>query len=263
MTDLRTQGALPGSDFHLIRSIIADDEFEVSIVILRRTHETGNRLPVVYAVDADTSFAWVAQTAGLMIIGEELPEMIVVGIGHPVGPVLNDPTATQKWSEARQRHMGPTAVEPQGGGGAEKFLGFIRDELIPFVDSNYPTNPEDRTLLGDSLGGLFSLYTLLHHPETFNRYIAGSPALGRDPGVIFQDEREFAVGRTSLPVKLFMSIASQEHTSVTGVEEMVETLKGRNYTGLELTFVKFDGETHLSVVGQTISRGLRAVFQDG
>ena len=39
------------------------------------------------------------------------------------------------------------------------------------------------------------------------------------------------------------------------------TLKGRNYTGLDLTFDKFDGETHLSVIGQTVSRGLRAVFQ--
>ncbi len=48
-----------------------------------------------------------------------------------------------------------------------------------------------------------------------------------------------------------------------GVEQMVETLKSRNYTGLELTFVEFDDETHLSVVGQTLSRGLRAVFSDG
>ncbi len=261
MTESRTQGALPGSDFHLFRSTIADDEFEVSVAVLRRTHETGKRFPVVYALDANIWFAWVAQTAGLMMIGEERPEMIVVGIGHPVGSVLNDPTARQKWGEARQRHMGPTVVEPQGGGGAEKFLGFIRDELIPFVDSNYPTDAEDRTLLGDSMGGLFSVYALLHHPETFNRYIAGSPALGRDHGVIFQDERKFAVGRTSLPVKLFMSVASHEHPLVAGVEQMVETLKGRNYTGLDLTFDKFDGETHLSVVGQTISRGLRAVFQ--
>ena len=189
--------------------------------------------------------------------------MIVVGIGHPVGPVLTDPAAAQKYREVRTRHLSPTAVETRGGGGAEKFLGFIRDELIPFVDSNYPTDPGDRTLLGDSLSGLFSLYALLQHPETFNRYIAGSPALGWDDGVIFRHERELAGRCSSLPVKLFMSVASHEHPLVTGVEQMAETLKSRNYTGLELTSVMFDDETHLSVVGQTFSRGLRAVFSGG
>ena len=106
--------------------------------------------------------------------------MIVVGIGHPVGPNLTDPAAAQNYREVRVRHMGPTVdwLEPHVEGGAKRFLGFIREELIPFVDSNYPTNPEDRTLLGASLSGLFSVYALLQHPETFNRYVAGSPALG-------------------------------------------------------------------------------------
>ena len=104
--------------------------------------------------------------------------MIMVGIGHPVGSVLADLAAAHNYSEVRKKHLSPTAAEARGGGGAEKFLGFIRDELIPFVDSNYHTDPGDRTLVGDSLSGLFSLYALSQCPETFNRYIAGSPALG-------------------------------------------------------------------------------------
>ena len=263
MTESGTQAVFPGTDFHLLRSTTADDEFEISVALLRRADETGKRFPVVYVLDANIMFAMAAQTAWLMILGEELPEMIMVGIGHPVGSVLADLAAAQNYSEDRMRHLTPTAVESRGGGGAEKFLGFIRDQLIPYVDSNYPTNPEDRTLVGDSLGGLFSLYALLQHPETFNRYIAGSPALGWDDGVIFQHERELVERPSSLPVKLFMSICSHEHPVVTGVEEMAETLKSRNYTGLELTFVMFDNETHRSVVGQTLSRGLRAVFSGG
>ncbi len=247
----------------MIRSTIADDEFEVSVAVLRRADEKGTRYPVVYVLDANIMFAMAVQTAWFMMVGEELPEMIVVGIGHPVGPVLAGPAARQKYREVRTRHLTPTESEERGGGGAEKFLGFIRDEVIPFIDSNYPTNPEDRTLLGDSLSGLFSLYALLQHPETFNRYVAGSPAVGWGDGVIFKHEREFAGRRSSLPVKLFMSVASLEVPIVTGAEQMTETLKSRNYTGLELTFAAFDDETHLSVVGKTLSRGLRAVFSGG
>jgi hypothetical protein len=56
-------------------------------------------------------------------------------------------------------------------------------------------------------------------------------------------------------------LSTIEQPVVTGVEQMVVTLKGRNYTGLDLTFDKFDGETHVSVFGGAISRGLRAVSQ--
>lgn len=260
MTEPSAQPELRGADLHLLRSSIADDEFEVSVAFVRGTEEAGRRYPVVYVLDANVLFAMAVHTARFMMLGEELPEMIVVGIGHPVGPLLTDPAARPRYVEARTRHLAPTAVEQRGGGGAANFLGFIRDELIPFVESNYPANPEDRTLLGLSLSGLFSVYALLHHPETFSSYIAGSPALGWDDGVIFQYERELAKRRSSLPVKLFTSVASSEDPAVTDVERMVETLKA-NYTGLEVTSVLLEGETHLSVVGHTMSRGLRAVFQ--
>ncbi len=262
MAESRTQAELPGADLHMLRSAIADDEFEVSVALLRRAEEAGRRYPVVYVLDANIMFAMAAQTAWFMMRGEELPEMIVVGIGHPVGSLLTDPAAMPKYVEARTRHLAPTAVEQRSGGGAGNFLGFIRDELIPFVESNYPADPDDRTLLGISLSGLFSLYALLHHPETFSRYIAGSPALGRDDGAIFQDERELAERRSSLPAKLFMSVATSEDPSVTDVERMAETLRARNYSGLEVTSVLLEGETHLSAVGHTMSRGLRAVFQE-
>ncbi len=269
MTEPRTQGELPGSDFHLLKSAIAEDEFEISVATLRRADEPGKRLPVVYVTDANVLFAMAAQIAWLMMLEEQLPAMIAVGIGHSVGgAVLASPAAVQNWAEARRRHLTPTEIElPEGGGavggGAEKLLGFIRGELIPFVEANYPANPEDRTLFGDSLGGLFSVYAMLQHPETFNRHIAGSPALGWDDGVILKHEREFAASHSSLPVRLFMPVAAHEDPSVTGVEKMAETLKSRNYSGLEVTFVRFEGETHMSVIGHTISRGLRAVFAGG
>ena len=79
--------------------------------------------------------------------------------------------------------------------------------------------------------------------------------------MVFQHERELAEGHSSLPVKLFMSVASHEVPGVTRVEEMAETLKSRNYSGLEVTFAMFEDETHLSVVGHAMSGKTEAGVQ--
>jgi predicted alpha/beta superfamily hydrolase len=59
-------------------------------------------------------------------------------------------------------------------GGADKFLAFLTDELMPVIDKRFPTDPKDRGYWGDSLGGLFGTWVLFTKPQTFNRYILGS-----------------------------------------------------------------------------------------
>jgi predicted alpha/beta superfamily hydrolase len=220
----------------------------------------------VYVTDGVAMFPMVVSTAAMMILLAELPEMIVVGIGHHIGPVWGNLAAMQKWGVAKTKHLTPTMV-PEGagtvGGGAEKYLRFICEELIPLIDSKYATNPENRTLLGHSLGGLFTLYALFQHPETFNRYIAGSPSLWWDNGVLFKYEREFAEGRSGLAAKVFISVGFLEpEYMVTRVKQMADTLKSRNYNGLELTHALLDGETHMSCIGHAMNLGLQLIFPE-
>lgn len=47
---------------------------------------------------------------------------------------------------------------------------------------------------------------------------------------------------------------------VTNMQAMASVLEQRNYPSLRLTQHVFEGETHLSVIPATLSRGLRAVF---
>ena len=264
MTEQHTKEPFFNADYHLLKSKIAEDEFDIWVAVLRSTDEPGKQLPVVYVTDGNIMFPIVASTVSGSLISAELPEMIVVGIGHHMGPVLGNPAASQKWMVARTKHLTPTVVTEVAGttGGGEKYLRFIREELIPLIDSKYATNPQDRTLFGHSLGGLFTLYALFRHPDTFSRYIAGSPSLRWDNGVLFQHEREFAEDRNSLAAKVFISVGSLEPEPMgTLAKQMADILKSRNYNGLELTYMSLDGETHFSCVGQAISRGLRVVFR--
>ncbi|MDX1532089.1 MAG: alpha/beta hydrolase-fold protein, partial [Rhodothermales bacterium] len=58
------------------------------------------------------------------------------------------------------------------------FAAFVAEELVAHVDATYRTRPERdaRTILGTSLGGLFSAYLGVLHPDVFGHLAIQSPA---------------------------------------------------------------------------------------
>jgi tetratricopeptide (TPR) repeat protein len=58
--------------------------------------------------------------------------------------------------------------------GADRFLRFMVEELMPFVEADYRT-ADFRILVGPQAGGTFGLYTLTERPETFDAYILNNP----------------------------------------------------------------------------------------
>jgi hypothetical protein len=134
----------------------------------------GNKYPVVYLLDGDGHFYSVAGMIHQLstVNGNTLcPEMIVVGI-----------TNTDRFRDLTPTHMkeflGDTMLLRTSGGG-ENFTKFMADELIPYIDSHYPTTPY-RTMIGHSLGGLMVINTIVHHPHLFANYLAIDPSLQWD-----------------------------------------------------------------------------------
>ena len=103
--------------------------------------------------------------------GTKLPEMIIVGVDNNSNR-LRDLTPTKPHN--------PSPAVPKPGEG-EKFIQFIENEMIPYIDAKYPTTTY-RSLFGHSIGGLFVLNTLFSDSDTFDNYIAIDPSLwrGRD-----------------------------------------------------------------------------------
>ena len=93
---------------------------------------------------------------------DRIPPAIVVGIAST--DRLRDFTPSK-----RETYNGEI-----GGGGADNFLKFLRDELIPKIEEKYPTR-DYRLLFGHSYGGLFVTYALKSHPQLFNAYLGCSP----------------------------------------------------------------------------------------
>ncbi len=210
--------------------------------------------PVIYGLDADIGFGMTSEMCTLLPVRKEMPEVIIVGIAYGAYPGQE--------GNNRRRDFTPTAVaEYPTSGGAEKFLHFIRDELIPVIESKYRTNPNDRTLSGASLSGLFSLYVLFQHPDIFNRYKISSPSLWWDNGVTFEFEKKYSEKYSDLPARVFLSVGDVERT-VESWQKLVRVLEDRKYKGLKLTTMIFDDAPHLTACILAGGRGIKAVFAD-
>lgn len=130
--------------------------------------DRGNRYPVLFVLDAKAHFKAMAAMADQL--GEEIfwPRMIVIGIENTNRLRDLTPTKIHQLDDLPEAYLKNT-------GGASKFLEFITKELIPFVDANYPTTPY-RSLIGHSLGGLFTTYAMYAEGDSFRNYIAIDPS---------------------------------------------------------------------------------------
>ena len=192
---------IPDVVTHQIKSTNVDQTFAIHVWQPMTKKDGSEKFPVLYITDANGGIA-MAELIHLLHLGGDAPRFIVVGIGYPVDHSVGG-------LNIRNRDLTPTPEAPleadpilpvdgvpsitsgKKSGGAKEFLSFIRDELVPFVDKNYNTIEGDRGYFGDSLGGLFGLYTLFHEPDTFSRYIIGSPSIWYDDTVSIKYAEKF------------------------------------------------------------------------
>jgi predicted alpha/beta superfamily hydrolase len=265
MSNTHPPVALPGTEVRLLQSSNVDQEYKLFISLPSDYDESKDSYPVLYVTDANWFFSSFPLLRWLPI-----PPMIIVGIGYPT-----DDSA--EISRIRARDFLPTQNKEDEkivkeeyemsieSGGGHQFLSFIRDELFPFINDQYRTNPDDRALFGYSYGGTFGLFTLFNKPDTFNRYILGAPDLGWDNELCFQYEQQYAAKQSDLPVKLFFAVGTLDEAvimdrNVSTLFRLHAILKSRNYEGLDMSLKILEGETHPSAIVPTASWGLRVVF---
>ncbi|WP_216597595.1 alpha/beta hydrolase [Persicobacter sp. CCB-QB2] len=94
-------------------------------------------------------------------------------------------------------------------GGAETFTEFMEKELIPYIDSKYPTTAY-RTLIGHSYGGLFTINMLINHKALFQNYIAIDPSLDWDDQKLLKQAKEKLRTENYGGKSLFVSLAAEQ-----------------------------------------------------
>jgi predicted alpha/beta superfamily hydrolase len=245
---------IPNSEIRKITSaIVIGQEYELQIM-LPAGYNTGNKkYPVLYLMDSQWDFPLVTALYGQQYFDGFIPPMIIVGVTwggiHPNADSLRARDYTPI-NEKRTRQSG----------GADRFLSFMKNELFPFIETNYNADKNDRTLMGCSLGGLFTLYTLFTQPGSFQRYVAASPAIGWDNEVIYQYEKKYLENRSNPSAKLFMCIGGVER-NVPGYEKFYKFLANRSYPSLDIQSKILENIGHSGTKGEGYEKGMQFVFE--
>lgn len=162
------------------------------------------RYPVVYLLDGDGHFSSVV---GMMqqlstVNGNMIcPEMIVIGITNT--DRTRDLTPTH--IDIDPPYMDSASAKTSGGG--EKFISFIEKELMPYIESNYPTEPY-KMLIGHSFGGLTVMQTFVHHTNLFNSFICIDPSMWWDKQNLLKESKKFLINNKFQGTSLFLGIAN-------------------------------------------------------
>ncbi|RYG00945.1 MAG: alpha/beta hydrolase, partial [Chitinophagaceae bacterium] len=172
-------------------------------------------LPVLYMLDGGVKedFPHVAATLMELIDKNIIPPIILVGIEN---------------TQRRRDLTGFTDVEEDKKiapivGGSAQFRAFVKEELFPAVGKKYRVN-EEKSIIGESLAGLFVVETLLTDPAMFNNYIAFDPSLWWNDGEMVKQTKTRLTKLTN-QTNRFWFAASNTKDIFTHTKKLAETLK--------------------------------------
>ena len=231
---------------HKIASKVLGEERTILVRVPLNYYRTDDRLPVVYMLDAHPpQNAMMVGMLEQQVWGEKIPDMILVGIQNT----------------NRGRDLTPTTVNDGRGasGGANAFLSFIESELIPMIERTYRTEPY-RILAGHSLGGLFVMHALVERPDLFNAYIAASPYLHWDNGVVLKRAKETLRNFKGKKRVLFAALGDEAEYA-DGFNGFHEFLRSGGAKNIDFEFQQYKDESHGSIVLPAYLAGIRKVYK--
>lgn len=184
-----------GSDayaFHsfAVNSVDGKRGYAIVVGVPRHAPPSAAGYPAIYLLDGDAVIA--ALDDPLLARLEQSSEApVLVAIGY-AGPNLFATEARAFDYTPPDPHGRPVADNAgRPGGGGREFLQLIEQAIRPRVEQIAPIHPDRRSLWGHSYGGLFTLYTALAHPASFQRYVAASPSIWWDYGSVLELEPAF------------------------------------------------------------------------
>jgi predicted alpha/beta superfamily hydrolase len=146
---------------------------------------------------------------------------------------------------------------------ADRFLRFIRDELVPFVEVNYRADGF-RLLCGQSSSSLFVCYSLLIQPDLFDGYILNSFGFS-DNGLKLYTEQFFNRSRVDVErdIYAFITNAAPDPYDPDGVRtqnglRLLDRIKQIASSKVHVCYRTYAGEGHAPYPGE--HDGLRWIY---
>ncbi|HMT28526.1 MAG TPA: alpha/beta hydrolase-fold protein [Bacteroidia bacterium] len=258
ITETKAQNFSIGK-YDTLHSNILNEDRQILVHVPSGAQNNDVRYPVMYLLDGENHFT---KTVGIIdhlstTAGNELcPQMIVVAIFHP----------------NREKDLIPPSSKEDKT--KDHFPEFLEQELFPYINSHYPTEPY-RILVGHSLGGLRVINTMVYQPQLFNSYIALDPSLGMVKNWIGNATTEFnkidytgkslyiAMGMTmpkGMDTAVIFRDTSGNARHMRCIMTFARNAESTINNGLDFNWRYYPDETHQSVVFKGTYDGLIANF---
>lgn len=212
---------------------------------------------VIYVFDAQNREFFDYTHSIISFLSNASKQFIVVGITSPYNETLdyarnNDLLPVLQTEDSKNRFG-------KYSGNADNFMKYVKNEVIPYVDSNYRTL-KHRTAVGHSLGASFLIYSMFSAPDIFDNMVAISPNFAIDDERLAKNIENFDFSRLHGPGYLFISSANEAdywQQWKPAKERVYSFLKDSvNTPDLKVVIKEFPEESHWSTFAPALNAAL-------
>ncbi len=235
--------------YSIIHSSILDEDRLLYIHLPRDYEDTQLSYPVLYLlyVDIYNYFADATITTEKLGGTGEIPPVIIIGVANT----------------NRYRDLLPAKIRGRNeGGGADNFLRFFEEELIPHIDKFYRTK-NFRMLVGPQAGAVFSLYALITKPELFNAVLSENPFMNpENADFLYPRAEQFFKNKESLKNFLYIKCERNERPqNLEFAEKLSKLLESEKPEGFRFK-AEFKEPSGYFIPPIPFGEGLRMLFAE-
>lgn len=252
--DVQFMQGLGDTRYHHIESKSVGRGYHIYVMLPDGYDASANKsYPTIYVLDGGALYPLFAAYYRYLNFAEEAPDSIIVGISYG--------SDTFEGGNYRSTDYSAPSVERDYWGGAEKFQGFLSDELLPMIERSYRSSSKRRVIFGQSMGGQFVLFSALTKPNLFWGHIASNPALHRNLP-FYLEKRADAEPEHERP-RLFVADGTLNDAQFRGPSlQWIEHWSERNDKPWQLKTVNLEGHSHMSAPPASFRQGLIWLFAD-
>ena len=232
-----------------IQSVANGGNYTINVALPDNYNPASQKYATVYVLDGEEIFDFVSINCKKISSDLSTSNILVVSIGYG-----NDRAVDYTPSKAAE-----------GKGGADKFMQFIKQELIPKMESDYgaDTLRKNRIILGHSFGGLAAAYAFTNYNNVFGNYIILSPSIWYDNEIILKLEKENRTLNSNNHQLVFMGLGELENMGrmLAPFEAFFQFLKN-NYSDIRITHHLEPRLDHRGSENPNILKGLNFYFKN-
>ncbi|MFJ3045793.1 alpha/beta hydrolase [Herbaspirillum chlorophenolicum] len=191
-----------------LRSDDGERSYRVMVGIPRRAAPASG-YPAIFLLDGNAAMASTDERQLQALDAAQPPVIVAIGydteLRFDVKARAYDYTPPFPPGQADEE-----AARGRKGGGADIFLDLLERQVMPRVRAMAPLDSGRLALWGHSYGGLFVLHALFSRGSLFSNYIAASPSLWWQRGVILEEEKNFAHATVAPGTRLWVMVGEAE-----------------------------------------------------